>query len=83
MREEVNFDPTKTEELDVKLSINDKKDITNQPAWVIDGPMPWILEEFESKIEAALGMEHLTGLHIESLKSKSSVANEFLDNLCN
>ena len=29
VREEVDFDPTKTEELNVKLSINDKKDIYN------------------------------------------------------
>ena len=71
MREEVDFDPTKTEELNVKLSINDKKDINNEPAWVIDELMPWILEEIESKIEVALDMENLTSLHIESLNCKS------------
>ena len=71
MREEIDFDPTKTEELNVKLSINDKKDNDNEPAWVLDGSIPWIIEEIESKIEVALGMEKLTSLHIESLNCKS------------
>ena len=84
VKEEVDFDPTKTEELNVYLCINDKKDNDNEPAWVFDGStMPWILEEFESKIESALNMEKLTSLNIKSLKSKSWVANEFLDDLCN
>ena len=45
--------------------------------------MPWIIEDIESKIQSALGMEQLTSLNIESLKSKSWVANKFLDDLCN
>ena len=45
--------------------------------------MPWIVEEVESKVQAALGTEKLTSLNIESLNSKSWVANEFLDDLCN
>ena len=45
--------------------------------------MPWILEEIESKIQSDLGTEQLTSLYIESLNSKSWVANEFLDDLCN
>ena len=83
MREEVDFDPTKIEELNVKLRINDKKDNDNKPAWTIDGTMPWIVEEIESKVEADLGMEQLTSFHIVSMNCKSWIANEFLDNLCN
>ena len=46
VKEEVDFDPTKTEELNVYLCINDKKDIENEPAWFFDGStMPFILEE--------------------------------------
>ena len=84
MKEAVDYDPTKTEELNVKLSINEKKDNENEPEWVFDGSMmPWIIEEIESKIESALGIEQLYSLNIDSLKSKSWVANEFLDELCN
>ena len=83
MREEVDFDPTKTEELNVKLCINDKKNNDNEPTWVFDGTIPWIIEEIENKIEVDLGKENLTSLHIESLNCKSYVANEFLEDLCN
>ena len=41
--------------------------------------MPWIIDEVEEKIETVLGMGHLTSLEIGDLKSKSWVANEFLD----
>ena len=44
-------------------------------------PCPWIINEVEEKIQNALGMEHLHGLHIEDLDSKSWIANELLDAL--
>ena len=44
--------------------------------------MPWITDEVEYKIETALGMGHLSILHIHALDCKSLVANEFLDVLC-
>ena len=57
MKEEVDYDPTKIEELNVKLCINDKKEYDNEPTLVIDRSMPWIIEEIESKIQSALGAE--------------------------
>ena len=63
MKEEVDYDPTKTEVLNVKLCINDKKDYNNEPEFLFDGSMmPWIVEEIESKIQAALGTDQLTSL---------------------
>ena len=50
VKEEVDYDPTKTEELNVKLNINDKTDNNDQPQWVIEGSMPWILEDVEDRI---------------------------------
>ena len=41
--------------------------------------MPWIIDDFEDKIQAALGMNHLNSLLISDLNCKSLVANEFLD----
>ena len=82
MKEEVDYDPTKTEELNVKLNINDKKDKDGEPEWVIDGLMPWIIDDVEDRIQGIMGTELLTSLHIESLNCKSLVANEFLDLLC-
>ena len=81
--EEVDFDPTKTEELNVHLNINNKKDKYNGHENVLDGTMPWIIEEIQSKIESTMGTEQLTSINIDGLNSKSWVANEFLDDLCN
>ena len=44
--------------------------------------MPWIIDDVEDKIQTALGLGHLTSLHVGGLKCKSWVANEFLDVLC-
>ena len=44
--------------------------------------MPWIIDDLEDKMQSALGVDPLTSLHIERLRSKSLVANEFLDALC-
>ena len=44
--------------------------------------MPWILGEVDDKIQAALGVDPLTSLHIQYLNCVSWVANEFLDALC-
>ena len=71
IKEEVDYDPTKTETLNVKLEVNDKE--------VIFGAMPWIIDDVEDRIQTVLGMNYLTSLNIQNLKSKSWVANEFLD----
>ena len=71
-KEDIDYDPTKTETLYVSsLKVNDKETITTS--------MPWIITDVEEKIQTALGMGHLTSLNISSLKCKSWVANEFLD----
>lgn len=44
--------------------------------------MPWIIDEVEDKIQAALGMEQLSSLYISNLNCKSWVTNEFLDLMC-
>ena len=50
VKEEVDFDPTKTETLGVKvLQINNKT--------VMRGSLPWFIDEIEDKIETALGMD--------------------------
>ena len=74
VKEEVDYDPSKTERLHVHLTINNKK--------AIFGSMPWILGDVEDKIQAALGVEPLTSLKIRYLNCNSWVANEFLDALC-
>ena len=76
VKEEVDYDPTQTETLNVKFKINDQK------KFAIKGNIPWIIDEVEDKIQTALGMQQLTSLHIWDLHCKSWVANEFLDMLC-
>ena len=49
---------------------------------IIKGLVPWIIEDFEDKVQTALGMCHLNSLEIARLDTKSWVANEFLDALC-
>ena len=71
VKEEVDYDPIKTETLKVTLKVNDKD--------TISGSMPWIIGDVEDKIQTALGMEHLNNLEIHNLSCKSWVANEFLD----
>ena len=44
--------------------------------------MPWIIDDLEDKMQAALGVDPLTSLVISGLDCKSIVANEFLDALC-
>ena len=62
-KEEVDFDPTKTQTLKVKrLKVNDIE--------AISGSMPWIINEVEEKIQDALGMGHLHSLYINELDSK-------------
>jgi len=48
--EQLDYDPTKTEVLNVKLTVNDKKAIST-------GYTPWITDEVEDKIQSALGQE--------------------------
>ena len=82
VKEEADFDPTKTEGLHVVLNINDQKDNNGEEVNAIDGSMPWIIDDVSDKFETALGMENLTSLFISSLDCKSWVANEFLDLMC-
>ena len=81
VKEEVDFDPTKTEVLEAYLNLNDKKDSNGYKGleWAIFGSTPWIIDDVEEKIQAALGMEHLCSIYIRYLYCKSLVANEFLD----
>ena len=76
-KEEANYDPSKTETLSVYLDVNDGPNKR-----VVRGSIPWIIGDFEDKMQAALGVDPLTSLEIKLLKCKSSVANEFLDALC-
>ena len=71
MKEEVDYDPSKTEEIKVDLKINDRIAISES--------MPWIIDEVEDKIQITLGMDHLNSLEVRNLNCKSWVANEFLD----
>ena len=58
VKEEVDFDPSKTETLRVDLKVNEQED------WAISGSSPWIIDDIEEKIQNALGMGHLHSLHI-------------------
>ena len=64
VKEEADFDPTKTEPISVYLIINDWKDNNGEEVWAIDGSIPWIIDDVSDKVETALGMENLTSLHI-------------------
>ena len=54
VKEEVDYDPTKTESLKVNLSINNRN--------TINGNIAWIIDEVSDKLESALGMECLNSL---------------------
>ena len=73
-KEEVDYDPSKTERLGVELKMNEKM--------VIEGSMPWITDDVDDKVEIALGPGHLSSLDISYLECESWVANEFLDLMC-
>ena len=81
VKEEVDFDPSKTEKQYVFLNLNDKKDSNGYEGveWAIFGSMPWIIDEAEEKIQTCLGMDRLSSIFIWGLDCKSWVANEFLD----
>ena len=81
IKEEVNFDPTVTETLSISLNFNDKKCKKNGSLlkYDISGSMPWIIDDFEDKVERALGDNQLICLTIDSLRCKSQVVNELLD----
>ena len=68
--------------MSLRLSINDKKDIYGYKEWAIEGSIPWILDDFEDKMQTVLGIDPLTSINIYRLDCKSVVANEFLDALC-
>ena len=82
LKEEVDYDPSKTEELYVYLNINDQKKNNGKEIWAIEGSIPWIIEDVDDKVEIALGMSHLTCLYISKLICESWVANEYLDLMC-
>ena len=44
--------------------------------------MPWIQDNVDDKIQAALGTNDLKSICIDTLDCKSWIANEFLDILC-
>ena len=73
VKEEVDFDPSKTEECFIALCVNDIKD------WAMNGYAPWIFEDVEEKISTALGANQLTCVRIHELVGKAVVPNEFLD----
>ena len=55
VKEEVDYDPSKTEALTVTtFKVNDKE--------VIYTSTPWIISDVEEKIQTALGMGHLISL---------------------
>ena len=68
LKEEVDYDPTKTEELYVCLIINDQKENDGEEKWAIEKSMPWIIQDVDEKVERALGTNHLTSLYILDLK---------------
>ena len=82
VKEEADFDPTKTEPLKVYLNINDQKNNNGGEEWAILGSMPWIIDDVSDKVETALGMNHLKSLLFRGLNCKAWVANEFLDLMC-
>ena len=72
VKEEVDYDPTKTETLLVDpFKVNDKL--------VLEGNTPWIIDEMEDRIQTTLGMDQLNSIEITGIKCKSWVANELLD----
>ena len=74
VKEEIDYDPTITEALKVyNIKVNEKE--------IINRSTPWIINDVEEKIQNALGMGHLESLEINSLDSKSWIANELLDAL--
>ena len=66
VKEEVDYDPSKTEQLIVGLNLNDKKDSNGKEGleWAIYGSMPWIIDDVEEKIQTSLGMDHLRSIYI-------------------
>ena len=66
VKEELDFDPTKTETLTVCLNINDKKDSNGVEGsdWDNIEAIPFILEDIEEKIQTALGMDKFASLFI-------------------
>ena len=69
VKEEVDFDPSKTEQLGTFLNINDKKDSNSDDGleWPIEGFVPWIVDEIEERIQTALGKDQLTIFYILAL----------------
>ena len=51
-KEGVDYDPSKTEVLDVSLNLNDKKDKSGYQGleWAISGSIPWIVNDVGDKV---------------------------------
>ena len=82
MKEEVDFDPSKTEQLATYLNMNDKKFSKKGMEFLeytFKGYVPWIVDEVEEKISTALGMDQLTSFYILFSTCKAVVLNEFID----
>ena len=57
-KEEVDYDPSKTEALTLSsFKVNNKE--------IISVSTPWIIDDVDEKIQGALGMGHLNSLYIE------------------
>ena len=72
MKEEIDFDPSKTETLNVLLNLNDKKD-SKGPIGLectIFKSTPWIIDEVEEKIQTSLGMDQLSSIYITDFDCK-------------
>ena len=68
VKEEVDFDPSKIEPFECfELKLNDEE--------AHSGSMPWVLEEFEEKINKVYKGLPLESLSIWKLDCKSTVAN--------
>ena len=50
VKEEVDFDPSKTETLYVFVNINNKKKENGQLDFAIDGIIPWITDDVSDKV---------------------------------
>ena len=80
-KEEINEDPSNTENLETFLNINDKEDSDGFRglSWAIYRATPWIIDEVEDKIQSNLGTSDIHSLSFLNLQAESWVANQFFD----
>ena len=63
------------------LNINDIEDSKNFHGlkWVIEGAIPWIIDEVEDKIHTTQGNNPIHSIKIIAMQAKSWVFNQFID----